>query len=49
MYDEENEGSPKFTKRAAEQFQEQHPYELFIIDAFQLQLIQEDMQREQWD
>lgn len=49
VYDEENEGSPKFTKRAAERFQEQHPYELFVIDVFQLQLIQEDMQREQWD
>ncbi|WJY27864.1 DUF1273 domain-containing protein [Sporosarcina trichiuri] len=49
VYDEENEGSPKFMKRMAEQFADTHPYEILTITADDLQLIAEDMQREQQD
>lgn len=42
VYDEENEGSPKFMKKLAEQYAEKNDYSLFIIDAYDLQTIAEE-------
>ncbi|MEK4485499.1 DUF1273 domain-containing protein [Psychrobacillus sp. FSL H8-0484] len=42
VYDEENEGSPKFIKKLAEQYAENNDYALFIIDAYDLQTIAEE-------
>lgn len=49
VYDEENEGSPKYMKKMAEQFSLQFPYAIHVINAFDLQLIAEDLQREEWE
>ncbi|PIC64324.1 hypothetical protein CSV79_07590 [Sporosarcina sp. P13] len=49
VYDEENEGSPKFIKQMAAQLAETTNYELLTITADDLQLIAEDLQREQWE
>ncbi|PID24462.1 SLOG family protein [Sporosarcina sp. P7] len=49
LYDEENEGSPKFLKKMAVQLAENTGYELLSITADDLQLIAEDLQREQWE
>ncbi|GKV69465.1 UPF0398 protein YpsA [Sporosarcina sp. NCCP-2716] len=49
VYDEENDGSPKFMKRMAEKYADTEPYEILTITADDLQLIAEDIQREQQD
>lgn len=49
VYDEENEGSPKFLKQMAEQFEENTGYTLLKITADDLQLIAEDLERAQWE
>lgn len=49
VYDEENDGSPKYMKSLAEKYMENHPFELFVIDAYDLQLIGEEIQQQQWD
>ncbi|WP_153730816.1 SLOG family protein [Sporosarcina obsidiansis] len=49
VYDEENEGSPKFLKQMAAQLAETTDYELLSVTADDLQLIAEDLQREQWE
>ncbi|MDW0110241.1 DUF1273 domain-containing protein [Sporosarcina aquimarina] len=49
VYDEENDGSPKFMKRMAEKFADKQPYEILTISADDLQLIAEDIQRAQQD
>lgn len=49
VYDEENEGSPKFLKKMATQLAESTTYELLTITADDLQLIAEDLQRKDWD
>lgn len=49
IYDEENEGSPKFTKRSAEAYAQHHTYEIFQIQSYDLQSIAEDMQRAEWE
>ena len=49
VYDEENEGSPKWMKRLAEQRAEAGDYELLILNAFDLQLTAEDIQAEKWE
>ncbi|ARD47325.1 hypothetical protein SporoP37_03695 [Sporosarcina sp. P37] len=49
LYDEDNEGSPKFLKKMAEQLADTSNYELLTITADDLQLIAEDLQREQWE
>lgn len=49
VYDEDNEGSPKYVKQLAEKFAEQHDYELLKITAYDLQMIAEDLQREAWE
>lgn len=48
VYDEENEASPKYVLNLAKKFMDQHPYELFTINAYDLQLIAEEMQRADW-
>lgn len=49
VYDDENEGSPKYIKQLAEKYMDNHDYELFIIDAYDLQLIAEEIQQNSWD
>jgi len=46
VYDEENEGSPKFIKKLAEQYKEKENYSLFNIDAYDLQTIAEEIAEE---
>ncbi|WP_144513126.1 DUF1273 domain-containing protein [Bacillus sp. FJAT-22090] len=46
VYDEENEGSPKFIKKLAEQYAEKENYSLFVIDAYDLQMIAEEIAEE---
>lgn len=48
VYDEENEGSPKYVKRLAEKFAENHTYEMIVINAYDLQMVAEEMQQENW-
>ena len=43
VYDEENEGSPKYIKKLAEQYAENNDYRLIIIDAYSLQVIAEEI------
>lgn len=46
VYDEENEGSPKYVQRLIQKYQENHEdYTLLIINAYDLQTIAEEMQR----
>ncbi|MET0959473.1 MAG: DUF1273 domain-containing protein [Psychrobacillus psychrotolerans] len=46
IYDEENEGSPKFIKKLAEQYAEKNDYRLISIDAYDLQLMAEEIAEE---
>nr|WP_144788201.1 DUF1273 domain-containing protein [Lysinibacillus fusiformis] len=48
IYDEENEGSPKYIKRLAEKFMESHDYSLLTINAYDLQIIAEEIQQQDW-
>lgn len=48
VYDEENEGSPKYMKRLVEKYMENHDYELLSINAYDLQVIAEEIQRSDW-
>ncbi|MBG9691511.1 DUF1273 domain-containing protein [Lysinibacillus sphaericus] len=48
IYDEENEGSPKYIKRLAEKFMESHDYSLLTINAYDLQMIAEEIQQQDW-
>lgn len=46
VYDEENEGSPKYIHRLIQKYQEQHDdYTLVVINAYDLQTVAEEMQR----
>ena len=45
IYDEENEASPKYVLRLVEKFQEKNDYHLIKINAYDLQVIAEEMQR----
>lgn len=46
VYDEENEGSPKYVHRLIQKYQEQHDnYSLIVINAYDLQTVAEEMQR----
>ncbi|QFF98769.1 DUF1273 domain-containing protein [Psychrobacillus glaciei] len=47
VYDEENDGSPKYTKKLAEQYAEKENYSIFIIDAYDLQLMAEEIAEEE--
>ncbi|MHC8516162.1 SLOG family protein [Sporosarcina sp. ITBMC105] len=49
VYDEENDGSPKFMKKMAVSYAEKSDYEVLTIAADDLQLIAEDMQRQDWE
>ena len=49
VYDEENDGSPKFMKKMALKFAETSNYEVLTITADDLQLVAEDLQRQDWD
>ena len=44
VYDEENDGSPKFVKKAAESYAERSDYQVFTITADDLQVIAEEEQ-----
>ena len=46
VYDEENEGSPKYVLRLIQKYIEQHEeYELLMINAYDLQMVAEEMQQ----
>ena len=49
VYDEDNDGSPKFMKKMALKFAETSNYEVLTITADDLQLVAEDLQRQDWD
>ncbi|MDW0111990.1 DUF1273 domain-containing protein [Sporosarcina saromensis] len=49
VYDEENDGSPKFMKKMAVSYAEKSDYEVLTIAADDLQLIAEDIQRQDWE
>lgn len=49
VYDEENEGSPKYIKKLAEQYADKYEYEIFLIDAYDLQAIAEEEQMKNWE
>lgn len=46
VYDEENEGSPMYIKKLAEQYESKQNYSIFIIDAYDLQTIAEEVAEE---
>ncbi|MBG9456792.1 hypothetical protein ABE61_23135 [Lysinibacillus sphaericus] len=48
IYDEENEGSPKYMKRLAEKYMETHDYSLLMITAYDLQVVAEEIQQQDW-
>ena len=48
VYDEENEGSPKFVKKAAEKYAERTDYQVLTITADDLQVIAEEEQMDNW-
>ena len=45
VYDEDNEASPKYVLNLVEKYQEKYDYTLFKINAYDLQMIAEEMQR----
>lgn len=48
VYDEENEASPKYVLKLVEKYMEKNDYELLKINAYDLQLIAEELQQEDW-
>ena len=48
VYDEDNEGSPKYVKKLAEKYAENHEYEIITITAYDLQVVAEEMQEAHW-
>lgn len=48
VYDEENEGSPKFIREEAIKYAEGNDYRIITISADDLQLIAEDERQDQW-
>lgn len=49
VYDEDNEGSPKYIKSYIEKYKENAEYEMLRITAYDLQLIAEEMERATWE
>lgn len=49
IYDEENEGSPKYVKKLAQKYADQHIYTIIEINAYDLQMIADELQREDWE
>lgn len=48
VYDEENEGSPRFIKKSADRFAEKSDYRVLTITADDLQIIAEEEQMKEW-
>lgn len=48
IYDEENEGSPKYIKRLVEKYKENNEYTFIQINAYDLQLVAEELQQQDW-
>ena len=48
VYDEDNEGSPKYILKLVEKYMEQNDYELIRINAYDLQVVAEELQRSDW-
>ena len=48
VYDEENDGSPKFVKKSAEKHAERSNYQVLTISADDLQVIAEEEQMDEW-
>ena len=48
IYDEDNEGSPKYILKLVEKYMEQNDYELMRINAYDLQMVAEELQRSDW-
>ena len=48
LYDEDNEGSPKYVLNLVIKYMENNEYELLRINAYDLQVVAEEMQREDW-
>lgn len=48
VYDEENEGSPKFIKKLVQQYMENNAYKLLTITADDLNFIAEEQQLNEW-
>lgn len=48
VYDEENAGSPKFIKEAADRYAEKSDYRVIVINADDLQVIAEEEQLSEW-
>ena len=48
VYDEEHEGSPKYIKRLAETYAHQYDYTIMLINAYDLQVIAEELQQQHW-
>lgn len=49
VYDEENEGSPKYIKKLAKQYADKYEYEISLIDAYDLQVVAEEEQMKNWE
>ncbi|HWI49702.1 MAG TPA: DUF1273 domain-containing protein [Rummeliibacillus sp.] len=49
IYDEENEGSPKYIKKLAEQYADKYDYEILLINAYDLQVVAEEEQMRNWE
>lgn len=48
VYDEDNEGSPRFIKKSADRYAETSNYRVLTITADDLQMIAEDEQMKEW-
>lgn len=46
FYDHEKEGGPKYLFETAQKYKEKHPYELFLIGFYDLQILVEDSQQD---
>ncbi|MGE7918805.1 SLOG family protein [Viridibacillus sp. NPDC093762] len=49
IYDEENDGSPKYIKKLAELYAEKHDYTILNINAYDLQVVAEEEQMKEWE
>jgi uncharacterized phage-like protein YoqJ len=48
LYDEDNEASPKYVLNLVTKYMENNEYELLRINAYDLQIVAEELQREDW-
>ena len=51
LYDEEQDGSPKYVKQLVKTYIDKHnaDYELLTIDAYDLQVVAEEEQQRMWE